>query len=439
MLEFLEGAVYVAGNNGTSDFAEFAPPSHLPVYLESGLEVQRSIWDRDSLIAHLDLEYHDFDNPAAPWIDPEQAFQLQQPVLDAALQVLGKAGIVPLILVSGRGFHLVWAVRRGSTVFRQMAGLGYVPRSLEHRYSKPCSPDGASVDIDLGRAFAGLGLVVEFIWHCVLAEAERNTSLPIQPATIEVGPGSQGRHIVVFDLSEYGDPLHVRQIRLPFSAYLKPRRFEWLLGENEVRHLLPIFEIPLNQMSPAEAVRVARDPDAVIELSRRATVAIPDASEPMGALLNAYQTSELRTFHDKFYRQLPDQEIVPVETEPIGIPDAPGCVQWLLEHPNDWLLKPAGLQHVVRVLMALGWNPGWISRVINAAYLKDCDWRDVWVRLDPSNRAIFYTRLFAGMIVTGSDKLIDFNCVSHQEKGYCTIPDCRLNLVAYRDMLLKLL
>lgn len=95
------------------------------------------------------------------------------------------------------------------------------------------------------------------------------------------------------------------------------------------------------------------------------------------------------------------------------------------------------LQHVARVLMALDWSPASISQLICTSYLKDCDWGDIWGRLDPYNRAIFYTRLFAGMIVTGTDKLIDFNCVSHQEKGYCMIPECRSNLITYRDMLLK--
>ncbi len=87
--------------------------------------------------------------------------------------------------------------------------------------------------------------------------------------------------------------------------------------------------------------------------------------------------------------------------------------------------------------MALNWSPSSIAQLIWATYLKDCDWHNIWARLDPCARAIFYTRLFAGMIVTRSDKLIDFNCVSHREKGYCTIPECRSNLITYRDMLLK--
>jgi len=437
ILEFLGSAVYVAGNDGTSELADLAPPSHLSEYLESGLEVDRSMWDRDSLIVHLDLEYHNFDKPAAAWLDPERGFRLQQSVLDAALQVLGKSGIVPLTLVSGRGFHLVWAVRRDSNAFHRLAELGHVPQSLQARYSQPCSPDGLSVGLDLGRAFAGLGLVMEFVWHRVFEAAEPGTSISIQSAAIEVGPGNQGREIIAFDLSEYGDPLHVRHIRIPFSTYLKPRQFEWLLGEGEVQRLLPIFEIPLSGMTPLQAVMAARDPNRVVALSRKASVTIPNAAEPMNTVLNEYQASELRSFHKQFYHQLAEQSPGPADLGSIRIPEVLGCVQWLIENPNDWLLKPAALQHVVRVLMALRWSPPSISQIIWAAYLKECDWHDIWARLDPCNRAIFYTRLFAGMIVTGADHLIDFNCVSHQGKGYCMIPDCRSNLVTYRDMLFQ--
>ncbi len=87
--------------------------------------------------------------------------------------------------------------------------------------------------------------------------------------------------------------------------------------------------------------------------------------------------------------------------------------------------------------MALGWSPFDIVQRICRAYSNDCGWGDTWDRLDPCNRATFYTRLFAGMITTGIDQLIDFNCVSHQEKGYCMIPECSSDLILYRDMLVE--
>jgi len=108
MYEFLGGsnlesatALYITGTDGYSSYCLQSHPADLPEYLEGALEVDRSLWDRESLIADIDLEYTNFDFPAVPWQDPERAFQLQQPVRDATLQTLGKTGIEPLVLASG--------------------------------------------------------------------------------------------------------------------------------------------------------------------------------------------------------------------------------------------------------------------------------------------------------------------------------------------------
>ena len=443
MYEFLGGsnprnatAAYIVGNDGRSCYSEPAPPSLLPDFLRAGLEVERALWDRSSLIADIDLEYENFDYPAAPWLDRERTFGLQEPVADAALQVLGQAGLAPLALVSGRGFHLVWATNRNSPAFHRLARLGHVPPSLEARYAQVRSPAGAAVDADLGRAYAGLSLLLEFAGHRVLAASAANCPVPVQITSIEVGPGIHGREIVSFDLSEYGDPLDTRHIRLPFSAYLKPRRLEWALGEEGVRALLPIFEIPLAGLSLGQAIKVARDPEQVLELAHSFfPTHIPDQSESMERLLDEYEASELAEFHREFYSEPWDQ--VQNLSNALSISDVPPCVTWLVDHPNDWLLKPAAMQHLARVLTAVGWRPRAIAQLIHSCYERDCSWGLAWERLDPFNRAIFYTRLFTGMIATGVDKLIDLNCVSHRDKGYCMVPECRSNLVSYRNLLLE--
>lgn len=436
MCEFLGGtdlehctANYIAGTDGYSAYHLLSPPSELPEYLDGALEVDRSLWDRQSLIADIDLEHHNFDAPAAPWLEPERAFPLEQPVLDASLKILGTTGLRPSVLVSGRGFHLVWAVRRDSAAFRRLSTLGHLSASLRDRYAQPCAPTGSRVDLELGRAFSGLGMVLEYVGHLVLRASADTCPIPVQPAAVEVGPGIQGREIVSFDLSEYGDPLHTRHIRLPFSAYLKPRQFEWALGKAGIMRLLPMFEIPLSGVSPSQAITAMHDPDAVVEIAQQTSAAIPDCSEAMSVLVHEYERSELAAFHRRFHcEDQPGQQS--------GGP-LPPCAQFLLEYPNDWLLKPGAIQHLVRVLMALGWAPASIAQRICASYSCECHWGDTWDRLEPCNRASFYTRLFAGMIVTGADQLVDFNCVSHQEKGYCVFPECSFNLIPYRDMLLE--
>jgi hypothetical protein len=69
-------------------------------------EVNRSPWDRKSLIAHLDIEYVNFDHPAYPYLAPEQIFELQRPVVSAAKSLFSHFRLAPLHLLTGRGLIL---------------------------------------------------------------------------------------------------------------------------------------------------------------------------------------------------------------------------------------------------------------------------------------------------------------------------------------------
>jgi len=40
--------------------------------------------------------------------------------------------------------------------------------------------------------------------------------------------------------------------------------------------------------------------------------------------------------------------------------------------------------------------------------------------------------MFSGLIADGTDRLVDQNCISHQEKGFCIQPNCGYNLADYR-------
>jgi hypothetical protein len=50
-------AEYIIGSDGYSDHNHPSLPSSLPGYLRAGLEIERSLWDQQSLIVDIDLEY----------------------------------------------------------------------------------------------------------------------------------------------------------------------------------------------------------------------------------------------------------------------------------------------------------------------------------------------------------------------------------------------
>jgi hypothetical protein len=114
----------------------------------------------------------------------------------------------------------------------------------------------------------------------------------------------------------------------------------------------------------------------------------------------------------------------------------PACARVALEQPNDLLLRPAHIRLLVRVMLALGWHPRHIAGLISSKYGRDFGWTQ-FVNVDPATRADFYTRVFAGLFATGTDDLVDFNCVSAQEQGTCTFSDCGFDLLNFRKSALE--
>ena len=91
---------------------------------------------------------------------------------------------------------------------------------------------------------------------------------------------------------------------------------------------------------------------------------------------------------------------------------------------------------MLRVLLAVWWHPRHIAGLIRSKFERDFGWGEMWYRYDASTRANFYTRMFAGLITTGQDELVDFNCRSCQEKRYCPAEPCGSNLLDFRASLL---
>jgi hypothetical protein len=446
MLEFLGGTAledvscrYLTGGDIDSPHhRQPRPVSDLPAMWQGELDVSRSLWDRDALIAHLDIEYVNFDFPVEPYLEPERIFDLQRPVEFAIEAVLLDYGIAPLHLLSGRGHHFAWSIGRNSPAFRRLADLGRVPVTLAALNARPHRPHGESVSPELGAAFAGLGLVMEYLAHRIKQEAAPLCDVPVELTAVEVGPGRYGREMISIDISEYGDPLSTRVIRVPFSVYLKPWQQRDALGAGIVKQLPAVFLIPVHEMDSLQGIRMMHDKGQVVGLARRAQVKIPDRSRSTESLIDSYQDSALRRFHDWFYSE--EQEPIEQRARDLDFLPAdlmPSCARHILEHPNDLLLKPAGIARLVRVLLSLGWHPRHAAGLIRSRFERDCGWGEQWRGYDPASRADFYTRLFAGLFVAGLDDLVDFNCQSAKEEKFCFAGDCRFNLEQYKQSLLN--
>jgi hypothetical protein len=405
--------------------------------LDDGFEICRSLWDRDALIADFDIEYVNFDNPAEAFVDPERVFAIQQPVEQTIQRLLEEYRIQALQILSGRGHHFVWQIQQNSAVFEMLAEIGQGPPSLRATEEEPHPPNGNAVSTNLARAFAGLGLVMEFLAHRVKQIAAPLARIPVELTAVEVGPSEHGREMISIDISEYGDPLYSRTIRVPFSVYLKPWQQPWIFDPDVLARLQPLFAIPLQGIDWRNGISRMRDPQFAMELAARVSTRIPDATYGTGKLLTDYWNSKLADFHASFYSQEQHPADVWPETydrQPLEI--LPACARVALEQPNDLLLRPAYIRRLVRVMLALGWHPRHIAGLICSKYGRDFGWTQ-FVNVDPATRADFYTRVFAGLFATGTDDLVDFNCVSAQEQGTCTFSDCGFDLLNFRKSALE--
>ena len=397
-------------------------PGRLHSLLDESCELARSLEDRVSMLIHLDIEYVNFDDPAAAYLDPERIFRLQEPLVEVIEARLLALGIHYLHVVTGQGHHFVWKIRKCSPVAKAISRLGICT-----------TPDLESVPDPL---FPHVALLMEHLAQLIKPEAAAVCEIPVEITAQHVGPGRSGmREMLSIDISEYGDPLRSRMIRIPYTVYRKP----WISGLIErmgIGEQVPeFFTLPLHEMNIRELIERRHDPGTIIALAQRAGVGIPLEETGTRNLLESYQNSGLIHFHRKFYARgfgfpSPGKMASVART----IERLPPCARHVLVFPNDLLLKPSGIQLITRSLLAEGWHPRHIADFVASIFQDPAyEWGSQWDNYDPVMRAEFYVRLFAGEIDQGIERGVDFNCCSQQEKQFCWDPDnCSLDPIHAR-------
>jgi hypothetical protein len=409
------------------------PPGEITTFWSSGADMSRSLWDETHLVFMLELDYLNADQPGEPFLRPAEVFFKLEPTYCAALHEFRRLDLQPWTIVTGRGYQFAGVVRLDHPVVDRLAALGEVPSWFAGVNRR--RPPGVTISMDARQAAAveGLGRLIEFAAHRVLARAMRLSTIPVVFNGTIVGSGRVGRECVSIDFSHVGDPLDVRQMRLPFSTYQWHRLRPDIFG-SQVATLPPLAAIPRGREGLMAFLSSGRGLDAGIRSARRGDGRLPDLASGIQAALELYSQSRLARFHQQFSAKRVTAS--PAQAG-VDLAAAPPCVTAAFTWPNDRLLKPEHVQHVVRVLMARGVNPPAIARLVQAAYEADHGWGDRWSRLDPRTRADFDVRVFAGMIATGLDPLVDFNCVSAQEKDICPRDGCEFDLRVDRNGLAR--
>jgi len=178
-------------------------------------------------------------------------------------------------------------------------------------------------------------------------------------------------------------------------------------------------------------LRNGRSLDDCLQAARRGSAFLPNVAPGVSALIRSYRPSPLEAFHRRFYN-----EKASLRAEPRLPGGLPQCMTSTIDNPNDRLLKPEHIQHVVRGLLSRDWTAAQIALLVRRLYEEDHGWGSRWTRADAESRADFDVRVFAGLVATGIDGLVDFNCVSAQEKDLCPRGLCGHDLRRDRDVLL---
>lgn len=431
-------AVFITHTGGrVKGYAQVHRPQDLDSFLNQGLDISRSLWDWRSLVIDLDIEYVNFDFQAEPYLDMKRSYRLQQPVIDAVYQLFDRYNLKPLHFLTGRGHHFEWRIERSSPVYRKLIEVSYPLSYLETLYSVAQPPADTPVGFDLARAFTGAGLVMEYAAYEIKRKIFHEKTIPVQLTDVAVGPISMGREIVSIDISEYGDPLYDRMVRIPFSVYMK----QWdknLVHAGIADRIPTILVIPKDDLEIDEAIATMTDPEKMAELACHVSTAVPEQSGSMAGIIDAYLASSVREFHDWYFSQEhdhPHQWPQTYDKTPLDM--FPVCIRHIVEHPNDLLLQPAGIQMLVRSMLALGWHPRHIAGFIRSKYERDFGWGDLWYRYSAAMRADFYVRIFSGLIIEKLDDLIDYNCLSTKEKQLCCQGSNHCDMTSLRNSLLE--
>jgi hypothetical protein len=420
------------------DHAPPHPPDEFGALLDAGADLARSLWDRDSLIVHLDLDYFNADYPGEPFLHPVETFFKLEPAFQAFRDVLRELDLRLLTLMTGRGYHFAGCVPLDDPAVSALASLapetpGWVATAA--RRLPPWLAGG--MDERTARAFVGHGLVTEWIGHLAVRRASAHSPIPIVFDGTVVGSGLNGRECVSIDLSAHGDPMDSRHIRVAFSTYQRHRFRPDIFGARTAAKVPALATLPRNAESTWDRLTAGRGLANAAALAPLTRAHLPDVRAGIARAIEAYRASPLFGFHRQFFGEPPDDERTAAERyRALDVAALPPCVSASLDRPNDLLLQPAHLQHVTRYLLAQGWHPRHIGGLVYGRYVAPCGWGDRWQRLDARTRAEFDVRVFAGLVGAGDDRAVDFNCRSAQEKGLCPEGACPHDLRVDRARLL---
>ena len=403
--------------------------------LDHGLDIFRSVWDKESTVVVLDVEYFNIDYPGEIYHDPAACFLKLEPFHEVVQKKFQEWGIPHLTIMTGQGYHFAFKVLADSPADQTLERIGCLPDSLVGKYTATSEHRHRRVSLKHGRAFDGLGRVMEYVGHELVRATAGVGPVPVVFSDIAVGSvDGRYREAISVDLTAYGDPIFMRDIRCPFSTHQKHKVQVYKVGQRIAREIPVQISLPRRPDPPLhDLLTRRRNFAAAAEVAKTGDCILPGADDPFDRLIRTYLESPLAAFHREFDSADHDPwQAWPRPYDRLKLSTLPPCIALPIRHPNPSLLQPTHVQNVVRYLFMNGWHPKHIGGLIRSKYERPYGWSEDWTHFDACSRANFWARLYAGALAAGLDGLTDFNCVSMQERRLCPKPWCGHNLADIR-------
>jgi hypothetical protein len=374
------------------------------------------------------------DNKNAYLVDDRTKvyFKLEE-IYQRIKEIYNRYKINYISIQTGQGYHFVFKLPYENPLHNKLVSLSDIEISLKGKYKVTTTRRKKVVSETSARGFHNAGRIIEYFAHILLQNMHSYKGLPVVFSDVSIG---NYREAISIDLSMYGDPIYLRDIRVPFSSYQKHKIYSKF--KSSVGNIHPFIVLPreingVEYFSYKDLLSMRTDVKKVVEYSDNVNCLIPSVGENFEVVLSDYQNSVLYKIHKNFDSVDHDNPNIWYKTyDKFDINILPPCVRHCLIEPNDHLLKPTNLQTLTRVLLKLGWHPKHIAGLVRSKYERNYGWGEEWFKYDASSRANFYVRIYSDLLLSGIDKKEDLNCISHQEKGYCYKPNCGYNLANYR-------
>ena len=385
--------------------------AYVPSVLRQGADLYRSLADGSGTLLVLRIEYLHRAGLAEVFQHPGLCFERLEVVHQAVRQVFSRYDLVPLALMSARGYDYVLHLPASGLLYRFLVRLGSREETLPAGYYRLTALGRLVVEMEC--AHRGAGRLLEFLTHDVIRAASGRSAVPLALADLEPRAGASVR----LDLSPYGDPLMARYLRCPFSSDQEA------LVTGTAPEAPFVINLPRGGEALPDLLAGRGDLRRAEALARSLSARIPTVLDAP-RLVADYEQSALGRFHAELDKELQSPGDAAAGMEDL---DLPPCVAVPLAHP-DLLREARHLRTVSLGLRSLGLSPGAIIRLVRARTDDGREWADLrGRRADPAGRAEFYVGLFCGAAMAGLEDGA-FECRLQRQEGLCPGSDCGQDL-----------